>query len=383
MKFIKPETAVWRTKEWLGIIKNLLCARVSQGQAIDELQHYLAQAYPESSVMLLNSARAGLALALGVFQQKVPTKCEVIIPEYICDSVPKVILSCGLTPIFVSVKKDLNLDVSKLEENLNNNTLAVILPHMYAKAADIAQAEAMLMAKGVFLIDDAAQVAGVEINNKPLGSFGDVGVLSFAQAKTIVTGVRGSGGVLFINNKKLLPLFNLQTLPKNTGRAFQLLHFLFAYKWQGWAKKLDYYLQRLHAKLFKDKPNDYYSEIKQISNLEADIALAQFSSLSSRIQQSKEIIAQYSQALRSCEGVLLVQVDRDDLYLTRLIIQSQVTPPKQLAEQLIKQGIKTKFVYGTGSKVYDGSYCSGLLELPLQGLKLSQIEKVVQAVVTH
>lgn len=384
-KIIKPEVAHWGNKEWLSIMKNILCARVCQGKAIPKLQLSLEQKYPDSQVILLNSARAGLVLSLQVFQRYKPEKREVLIPEFICDSVPSTIKDCGLVPVYVPVKSDLNLDVTLLDSFCNDNTLAVILPHMYAKPADVIQAEVILKLRGVYLIDDAAQVAGIKLNGKVLGSFGDVGILSFAQAKTIVTGVRASGGVLFVNNKILAQVFSdmVQGLPPSTGRVSSLVHFLLAYKWQGAAKRLDYYVQRVRGKLLGKRRTRFYSPITKMSNLEADIALAQFASLANRIAKSKCLIKKYQKEMKLLNGYSLVQCGAESMYLTRLIIQSTKIVPEELAFQLQQHRIITKFVYGLGSKAYDGSVTSGLLELPLQNLSFEQLDRVINTLKYH
>jgi dTDP-4-amino-4,6-dideoxygalactose transaminase len=74
---------------------------------------------------------------------------------------------------------------------------------MFGCPARIGEIEAHCRAAGVFLVDDAAQVVGERSEGRLLGTFGDVGIVSFAQSKAVVTGVRGSGGVLLVNNPAL------------------------------------------------------------------------------------------------------------------------------------------------------------------------------------
>jgi dTDP-4-amino-4,6-dideoxygalactose transaminase len=358
---INVAVANWGWQEWLSIFRCIFFGSISQGKSIDKLQAELSQLYPESKVILLNSARAGLAISLHAFQENKPSKKEVIIPDFLCDSVENIIKACGLTPIYAPVGKDLNLNIDLLDGLCTENTLAVILPHMYAKPAQIEQAELALAKKDIYLIDDAAQVAGVLENGKTLGSFGDIGLLSFAQAKTIVTGVRASGGVLFVNNTALVDNITsqLKGLKPSRGRISALQHFLFTYKWHGLTKKVDYYLQRISQKLSTGSQVNYYSPISNISNVDASLALAQFSSLIERINDTKQLISQYQSALALNKNVDLVQVDKEDLYLTRLIIQCKKISPKECQVLLEKQGVMSKFVYDSGSKHYDGSYASG------------------------
>ena len=51
------------------------------------------------------------------------------------------------------------------------------------------------------IIEDAAQVLGVEIDGKKAGSFGDFGVFSFHSHKNITT--LGEGGMLVVREKNL------------------------------------------------------------------------------------------------------------------------------------------------------------------------------------
>lgn len=377
---IKPETAVWGKEEWLYIAKSIISGSVDKGKNVELLSKTLAEKYPNSTVFVLNSARAGLITSLLLFKKKQPDRTQVIIPEFICDSVPQAVEKCGLVPVFLPVLDDLNLDVSSLYTGCNEKTLAVILPHMYGKSADIGQAEMILKNKNIYLIDDAAQVAGVNIESKPLGAFGDVGLLSFAQAKTIVTGVRASGGVLFVNNKDLTEVLteSLQILPIPKGRLGTLCHFLMVYKWQRVWKHIDYYIQRLKQKVWSVHP-DYYAQISKISNMEAGIALAQFASLAQRISTTKKNIEHYQVNQPVLTSFTFPQITHDNVYLTRMIIQSTIIAPNILAKLLLQQGIVSKKVYGTGSKPFDGTSLSGLLELPLQGVVLADIDKVICA----
>ena len=51
------------------------------------------------------------------------------------------------------------------------------------------------------VIEDCSQAHGAYINNKHVGSFGDVGTWSFCQDKIMTTG--GEGGMITTNNKSI------------------------------------------------------------------------------------------------------------------------------------------------------------------------------------
>ena len=55
--------------------------------------------------------------------------------------------------------------------------------------------------KNLKIIEDCSQAHGASINNKQVGSFGDVATWSFCNDKIIST--LGEGGMISTNNKKI------------------------------------------------------------------------------------------------------------------------------------------------------------------------------------
>ena len=53
----------------------------------------------------------------------------------------------------------------------------------------------------LFVIEDCAQAHGATINDKSVGSFGDINAWSFCNDKIMTTG--GEGGMITTNNRKL------------------------------------------------------------------------------------------------------------------------------------------------------------------------------------
>ncbi|TXT30426.1 MAG: putative PLP-dependent enzyme [Chitinophagaceae bacterium] len=114
----------------------------------------------------------------------------------------------GATPVFIDSESDTwNMDPillkTALEEAKQNGKLpkAIIPVHLYGMPAMIQ--EILLVAKeyGVPIIEDAAEALGSNINNKPCGSFGELGVLSFNGNKIITT---SGGGALLSDNGDMI-----------------------------------------------------------------------------------------------------------------------------------------------------------------------------------
>lgn len=193
---MRARTIKYRCEEWGGAEILALLRGYTGNGAIDQLQRELEQQY-RVPLYLLNSARAGLTIALNQCRKRHPERKTVLIPAYICNSIPQTITQMGLNVVSAPVNAQLNLCPQTLSPMLDKNCLAVVMPHMYGIPADVRTIRRLTRDAGIFLIDDAAQVAGIRVDSQLLGTFGDYGMLSFAQAKSIVCGVRGAGGVLF------------------------------------------------------------------------------------------------------------------------------------------------------------------------------------------
>jgi len=107
-------------------------------------------------------------------------------------------------PVFIDSEMDTwNMDPlllrTALEDAKQNGKLpkAIIPVHLYGMPAKMDEILSIANEYGVPVIEDAAEALGSSIDNKPCGSFGEFGVLSFNGNKIITT----SGGGALISEK--------------------------------------------------------------------------------------------------------------------------------------------------------------------------------------
>ena len=111
------------------------------------------------------------------------------------------ILQNGLVPVFVDVQlPTYNLDVNALEPALSPRTRAIVLAHTLGNPFDVAAVAAFAKKHGLFLVEDCCDALGSTYDNRLVGSFGDVGTLSFYPAHHITM---GEGGAVFTNQPVL------------------------------------------------------------------------------------------------------------------------------------------------------------------------------------
>lgn len=130
----------------------------------------------------------------------------VFVPDFTFFSSGECPADEGATPIFVDVDQyTYNLDPMKLEETIKKviangkyKAKAVIAVDLFGLPADYSAIKAVCEKYGLFLMEDAAQGFGGNINGKMACSFGDISTTSFFPAKPL--GCYGDGGAIFTDN---------------------------------------------------------------------------------------------------------------------------------------------------------------------------------------
>ena len=126
---------------------------------------------------------------------------EVIVPDMTFIATANAVIMTGATPIIVDVlQEDLGIDCAKIREKISSSTKAIIPVHLYGGAANLYQLQKVCNEYGIHLVEDAAQGVGVKYDGKHVGTFGDLGILSFYGNKTITC---GEGGIVLTDNDEL------------------------------------------------------------------------------------------------------------------------------------------------------------------------------------
>lgn len=378
MRRVQLNVAYWGWKELIFSCYIHIISSGIKGKNINELEIFIKSNFGLDNVYLLNSARAGIYQSLLVMKKIKTDKNEVILPKYICPSVIEVITRAELKPIMADIRDDLTVEPESIESLISEKTLAILMPHMYGKVCKINKIVQLSKQSDVFLIDDAAQLAGEFHQKQLVGTFGDVGVVSFSQSKTLVTGVKASGGVLICSNNEIKKYLNsmYEKTPCSESRKSPFLHFIMTCRLKKCFSRVDYYLTRLKTKCGLPR-KDYYASITRISNVDAKIAKIQFEKIDDIKESNKKSLNIYQEKLRCLDSIHTPQLKEHVQFLTRMIIRTDKITPEELSKILNKNGIETRRAYMSGSQPFTGEPDSGLLELPLVGLNETDIHYIV------
>lgn len=234
------------------------------------------------------------ALQLAIKALKIPKESEIFIPNlnYIASSNATLYNRC--IPHFIDADiNNLGIDFEKLEKYINRNfifknklinkktkrTVEAIIPtHIFGNSVDIKKLLILKKKYNLKVIEDASESLGSFYKKKHLGTFGDIGVLSFNGNKIITT---GGGGAIITNHKylydKALRLSKISR-KQNNDWTYDYENLGFNYRMPGLnaslgisqLKKLNYFLKK-KEKIFyhyqkKISPELDFKLIKPIKN---------------------------------------------------------------------------------------------------------------------
>ena len=111
------------------------------------------------------------------------------------------ILQFGAVPVFVDVDRlTHNIDASKIEAAIGPKTKAIMLAHSLGNPFNLDVVTALCKKHNLWLVEDCCDALGTTYRGQMVGTFGDIGTLSFYPAHHITM---GEGGAVFTNNDEL------------------------------------------------------------------------------------------------------------------------------------------------------------------------------------
>lgn len=111
------------------------------------------------------------------------------------------ILQFGAVPVFVDVALGTyNIDANLIEQAIGPKTKAIMLAHTLGNPYNLDVVTALCKKYKLWLIEDCCDALGSTYRGQKVGTFGDIGTLSFYPAHHITM---GEGGAVFTNHSEL------------------------------------------------------------------------------------------------------------------------------------------------------------------------------------
>lgn len=151
---------------------------VKHKQFQNELKNFL----DVDNIELVVNGHMALEMTIQAFGFKPGS--EVITTPFTFASTTHAIVRNGLVPVFCDIdKNDYLIDCSKIEELINDNTVAILPVHVYGNICNINEIDRIAQEYNLKVIYDAAHSFGETYKGIGVGNFGDASCFSFHATK--------------------------------------------------------------------------------------------------------------------------------------------------------------------------------------------------------
>ena len=212
-KFVPGKTVIPPSGKVIGgseiklMVEASLDAWLTTGRFNKAFESRLAEFLGVKHVLTTNSGSSANLLAFSALTSKklgekaINQGDEVISVAAGFPTTVNPILQFGAVPVFIDVDiPTYNIDPEKIEDAITSKTKAIMLAHTLGNPYNLEKITEIARTHNLWLIEDCCDALGSTYNGKMVGSFGDIGTLSFYPAHHITM---GEGGAVFTCNSEL------------------------------------------------------------------------------------------------------------------------------------------------------------------------------------
>ena len=380
----------WKGATYRGILRAFFSGRIIEGPALGNLRSAVIERLGVEEAILCGSGSLALEIALracGVREGD-----EVIVPTFCCTSVIPPIVAVGARPVLADIGEELNITAETVEAALTKKTRAIVVPHLFGNPAGIHAIIDLVRGKNIRVIDDAAQALGATIDGRPVGAFGDLGILSFGSEK-VCFGL--GGGVVVARQKENLSCgLNINLSPAQLSPTLRnFLSTLFWRRWRRWTLPVQTWLSHPTRSDPDSPPSPYRKE--NLSNLNAVVASSLLQTLDENLAARRARVRAYQDLLKSDERLRLIAHQPGSACLSQVV---RVLPGRRgndlsahLVEALHSAGYEVQGSYvpihllacyqswARQRLPYAERVWSDLIELPCEPeVSLTQVERIAR-----
>jgi dTDP-4-amino-4,6-dideoxygalactose transaminase len=153
-------------------------------------------------------ARFGVAVSSGTTALQIALEAlglrpgdEVVVPAYTFIATASAVVAVGAIPVFADVQPGTcNLDPASVESCLTGRTRAIMAVHVAGRPADLDALLGLARARGLRVVEDAAQAHAAAWKGRRVGAIADLGTFSFQASKNLCA---GEGGFLATDDREL------------------------------------------------------------------------------------------------------------------------------------------------------------------------------------
>lgn len=249
------------------------------GAQVREFETLVKDYFKVKYAVSVNSATAALHIAVGACGMGPGD--EVIVTPYTMSATATSIVMENAVPVFADIEEDtFCLNPSDIEKRITPHTRAVIVVHLFGLSARMDEIMKIAKKHKLLVIEDCAQAPGAIYKGKQVGTWGDIGIFSLNQHKTITC---GEGGFAIANNDQLA--LRMQLI-RNHGES-------------------------VVSDIKEERIDDIVGFNYRMTELEAAVSIGQFKRLNSLNNHRIELADYLRLKLSKLKGLVLPKPDRE------------------------------------------------------------------------
>lgn len=204
-KFIPGQTSVpvsgrvFDEKEMNSLVDSALDFWLTSGRFTKSFEQSLGQMMSAKFISLVNSGSSANLLAVTALtspalgERQLKEGDEVITVAACFPTTLSPVVQNRLVPVFLDVDlPTYNIQASRLEEALSPKTKAILIAHTMGNPFDLKQVMEFAKVYRLYVIEDTCDALGSLYDGQWVGTFGDIGTLSFYPAHHITMGEGGA-----------------------------------------------------------------------------------------------------------------------------------------------------------------------------------------------
>ena len=282
-------------------IDSLLELRISQGEKVKYFEEKYSEYVGTKYGVAVNSGSSANLIALASLLQtnKVMAGSEVIVPSATFATVLSPIIQLGLKPVFVDIEPNsYNIDPREIEKAITKNTGLIMPVHSLGLSADIEKIMKIANENDLCVFEDCCEAHGAKVNERVVGSFGDLSAYSFFVAHNMTS---GEGGMVMTDNEDLYQsLLSIREFGRYKGVSQGGLRFSYS----------DEYLQ--------DYDERYIFETigynVRMSDIHASLGIEQLKKLDEFNKKRVENANKYNEALKKYDDYIKLPEHPEEYY---------------------------------------------------------------------
>ena len=163
------------------------------------LENHFKKHFSTQNALCINKGRIGAYLAVKACIK--PNKNKIILSPFTIFDVVNMVICAGGVPVFSDVeKKSITIDINSIEKVYDDKVAAILITHTHLLNKDVNEIINFSKRKNIFLIEDCAISYGTKMENKFIGTLGDISFFSFGIFKFISS---LNGGLIIAKDDKI------------------------------------------------------------------------------------------------------------------------------------------------------------------------------------